>query len=220
MPRHSQSHEETMDSKAQRFHEHLRNLYAGGQLDGTMTEYLRSHALWQGEISEYVLGIVPHGEKYAGRLAIPYLTRAGVKAIKYRCLAAHDCKEVECAKYLLQGDVRIYNPAAFQQARNVIGVSEGEVDAIVATTHLLPTVGFPGTDMWVANRAVWKFALRDYDEILVFADGDKAGTDYARLLVEDLGATRAYLVRCDDKSDVASMVASGRANTLRERAGL
>lgn len=210
-----------MDSKAQRFHEALRNQWrGGGQPDGTTTEYLRSHALGVTEMDEFMLGLVPHGEKYAGRLAIPYLTRAGVKAIKYRCLANHDCKEADCIKYILNGDVRIYNPAAFQQAKNTIGISEGEVDAIVATAHLLPTVGFPGTDMWVANRAVWKFALRDYDEILVFADGDKSGTDYARLLVEDLGATRAYLVRCDDKLDVASMVASGRADTLRERAGL
>jgi hypothetical protein len=211
-----------LDSKAQRYHEHLRSLDHGAPLDGMMIEYLASHAMRGRELlDEFLIGIVPQGEKYAGRLVIPYLTRAGVKAIKYRCLANHDCKEVECAKYILNGDVRIFNPAAFQQAKNTIGISEGEVDAMLATLQLgIPTVGFPGTEMWKVNRAVWKFALRDYDEILVFADGDRAGLEYARTLVEDLGATRAYLVRCDEGHDVASMIAQGKAETLRERAGL
>jgi hypothetical protein len=212
--------EESSDVKAQRFHEHLRNQFAGAPLAGRTNEYFQDHALSWDIVEEFVLGLVPRGEKYAGRLAIPYLTRAGTKAIKYRCLEDHDCKEVDCKKYLLTGDVRIFNPVAFQQAKNTIGIAEGEVDAMLATRHLIPTVGFPGTEMWTQNKAVWKFALRDFDEILIFADGDKAGKEYARQLQQDLGATRAYLVACDDTLDVASMVAMGKADVLRERAGL
>lgn len=212
--------EESMDARAQRYYEHLRNQFGGGLLDGMTIEYwLRDHAVGRDEIERYVLGLVPRGERNAGRVAIPYLTRAGVKAFKFRCLADHDCHEVECPKYILEGDVRIYNPAAFQAAGNTIGISEGEIDAAVATMHLLPTVGFPGATMWAANKAVWKFALRDYDDIIVFADGDKAGLDYARTLCADIGA-KAYLVRCDSNMDVASHIAKGEADLLKERAGL
>jgi hypothetical protein len=224
LPRRSASAEESMDVKAQRFHENLRNQLHGALQDGETrtTKYLDEHALRTWDVlEEYVLGVVPQGDKYAGWLSIPYLTRAGIKAIKYRCMRDHDCKEIEeHSKYILTGDVRIFNPSAFADAKNVIGIAEGEIDAIVATTHLVPTVGFPGTEMWTQNKAVWKFALRDYDEILIFADGDKAGKEYARLLQQDLGATRAYLVACDDTLDVASMVAMGKADVLRERAGL
>ena len=205
--------------RAQRYHASLRSQFAGGQLDGTTTKYLRSHEVDVHLADEYVIGLVPHGERNAGRLAIPYLTRAGVKAFKFRCLQDHNCGEADCPKYLLEGDVRIYNPAAFASAGNTIGVSEGEIDAAVATMHLLPTVGFPGAQMWAANKAVWKFALRDYDDIIVFADGDKPGVDYARTLVADLGA-KAYLVRCDPTMDIASHIARGEAGLLRERAGL
>lgn len=219
LPRRLQSVAETMDVRAQRYHAHLRSQFAGGQLAGTTTEYLRSHEVDIHLADEYVIGLVPHGERNAGRLAIPYLTRAGVKAFKFRCLADHSCGEAECPKYILEGDVRIYNPIAFTTAGNIIGISEGEIDAAVATAHILPTVGFPGASMWAANKAVWRFALRDYDDIIVFADGDKPGVDYARSLVSDLGA-KAYLVRCDPTMDVASMVAAGLADELRERAGL
>lgn len=184
------------------------------------TEYLREHAITPDMVDNYLLGIVPQGEKYAGRLSIPYLTRAGIKAMKFRCQEDHDCKEVECLKTILVGDQRIYNPAAFQLARNVIGLCEGEPDAMVADTTLLPSIGIPGVHAWTAHHAVWKFALRDYDEVLVFAQGDKAGLDFGRMVVDHLGATKAYLVRCDDKADVASMVATGQADRLRERAGL
>jgi hypothetical protein len=203
-----------------RYHEQLRHLSDGGQLAGTTTDYLESHALRTFDVLErYMLGIVPKGERNAGRLSIPYLTKAGTKAFKFRCVANHECHEVECVKYLLEGDVRIYNPDAFRDAGNVIGVCEGEVDAIVATTHLLPSIGIPGANSWTPNKAIWKFALRDFDDILVFADGDDAGMKFAREVVSDLGS-KAYLVRCDTKTDVASMVAHGEADTLRERAGL
>lgn len=219
MPRRLQSAEESLDVRAQRYHEHLRNLHDGGPLGGTTTEYFRSHAIDFQLIEQFMFGIVPHGERNAGRLAIPYLTRAGVKAFKFRCLAEHDCRETDCAKYLLEGDVRIYNPDAFRAAGNTIGVIEGEVDAAVATLHLLPSIGIPGANNWTPNKAIWQFALRDYDDVLVFADGDDAGKRFAAEVAHDIGS-KAYVVRCDIKSDVAGMVAAGKAEVLRDRAGL
>jgi len=66
---------------------------------------------------------------------------------------------------------------------------------------------------------IWTIILNDFDYVVVFADGDKAGIDSARRIQEDLGR-KAVIARCDEGEDVASMVAAGRQDVLRARAGL
>src|SRR6266542_3945846 len=47
-------------------------------------------------VTGWRLGVVespePGHDQYVGRLAIPYLNRAGVVGFKFRCLSDHDCK--------------------------------------------------------------------------------------------------------------------------------
>jgi len=197
-------------------------------------KYLREHGLDKDIAARYQLGFVnpvdPDDEQYAGRLAIPYLTRAGIVAMKYRCVQEHKCSDHGHKKYLAPSgqESRIFNPEAFFAAGLTIGVAEGEIDAIAATERIgLPTIGIPGVDMWTQNRKVWRRTLEDFDKVIIFVDGDlkdeetgkQPGLDLARAISADMRG-RARLVRCDPGEDVASTVASGRIDELREKAGL
>lgn len=203
-------------------------------------EYLEGHAITSEIAQKYKLGFVnpaePADRQFTGYLSIPYMTQAGIKGIKYRCVEDHDHK-VHGGKYgQPEGqDARIFNPQAFFDADETIGIAEGEIDAIVATEYLgVPTIGIPGVDTWKAHRNAWRRTLEDYDSILIFVDGDQPreipgpngtmrtvqpGLDMAKAIAADVRG-RGRLVYCVVDEDVASMVASGKLELLRERAGL
>jgi hypothetical protein len=227
----------TSDSRAEVYARHLRGL-DGTSLDGvTKTiKYLRAHGINLDIAQKYHLGLVnpvgPEDRQYEGRLCIPTLTRKGVVAFKYRCVEPHNCKAQpgDHKKYLAPHgqETRLFNPEAFFAADQVIGVTEGEINAIVATEFIIPTVGIPGVDTWKPNRKPWKLAFADYETVLIFADmkddpserhPEGAGMFLARMIADDLGA-KARLVQCDRDFDVAGMVAAGNAAKLRERAGI
>lgn len=190
-----------------------------------MTDYFADHALTLEIAERYQLGIVerpaPQDKRFTGMLVIPYLTANGIMALKFRCMEEHD-HSVHGGKYGVpsgQG-ARPYNPVAYFDAFNRIGICEGEVDTIVATEVIgIPTIGIPGVEMWRGHLQTWKHTLKDYNEVIIFGDGDDAGRRMARQIQEDLG-TRALIAQCDSGDDVASTVAKGRADLLRERAGL
>jgi hypothetical protein len=222
------SHEISLDTKAQVYAKALRSADDHDGRQRTI-DYLKSHGLDGAIAGKYQLGFVdrpaPGDERFRGTLSIPYLTRAGVVALKYRC-TVEDCDHRDHAgKYMQHSGQasRLFNPEAFfsaAEADAVIGMSEGEIDSIVATEIIgVPTLGMPGATQWGKNAEVWKCALDDYDSVLFFADGDAAGLECGRLVVSDLGK-KGKLVKCDDEEDVASMVRKGRAMTLRERAGM
>lgn len=190
-------------------------------------DYLRDHGI-DGEIArKYHLGYVartPKGdERFQGTLSIPYVTRAGVVAIKYRCILPDCDHRKHGGKYMqhVGQKSRLYNARAFFDAGETIGMAEGEVDAIAATEHIgIPTVGMPGAEQWTGHSTIWKIALKDYDMVVFFADGDEAGLKCGKLVTEDIGPKHARLVRCDPEEDVASSVVKGKVDDLRERAGL
>lgn len=190
-----------------------------------MTDYFDAHALESLTLEKYQIGCVvnaaPQDKRFAGMLVIPYLTAHGVKALKFRCMEDHD-HTTHGGKYGVPAGqtARIYNPVAYFDAFNQIGICEGEVDAIVATEVIgIPTIGIPGVEMWKGHVSQWKHTLKDYNEVIVFSDGDEAGRRMARQIQEDLG-TRALIAQCDGGEDLSSMVAKGGAETIRERAGL
>jgi hypothetical protein len=223
----------TLGLKVQKYARHLQVGDTDQLSDLTKTiNYLRDHGLTKEMAAKYHLGFVNPAEsadnRYRGMLAIPYLTRAGVVAVKYRCVEDHDHSAFHHGKYSQpEGqDVWIYNPQAFFDADDTIGVAEGEIDAIVASETLLPTIGIPGVEIWKANRKAWKRTLDDYSTVLIFVDGDvrredgsQPGLDWAKSVQSDVRG-RGRLIRCDQGEDVASMVAAGKLSVLRERAGL
>lgn len=181
-------------------------------------DYFSSHGISYTMTLKYQLGYVvdplPGDYRFTGMLAIPYITRHGVKALKFRRIGQQGAKYDQ---HVGQKH-RLYNTTALQEADNIIGITEGEIDAIAATELLgLPSVGVPGANGW--NSRLWRPLFRDFQTVVIFADGDNAsnqfaGQDFAKQVAEDIG-WRALIAQCPDGEDVSSMVAHGRADELK-----
>lgn len=175
---------------------------------------------------KYQLGIVedpmPGDEQYQGMLVIPYLTLAGVRGLKYRCIQNHKCKDHGHPKYSQpHGQAqRLYNALAYFGGHDTLGVCEGELDAITASEHLgIPTVGVPGASQWKQQGKYWSLVLKDFATIVVFADGDPPGKQLAAVIAADAGPG-SRLVICDEGHDINSMVVAGLGDDLKRKAGL
>ena len=169
------------------------------------------------------LGVVvdpePGHELVVGRLAIPYITRAGIVDMKFRCLLHEDCKQEGCVKYLaisgLEGS-RLYNVQAFFEDSPVIALTEGEFDALILNYEVgIPTVGCPGVQRWEDHFAR---CFTGYESVLVFADGDTAGRDFAKRVANEL--LQATVVNLPMGEDVNSVYLTEGPDGLLHRAGL
>lgn len=121
---------------------------------------------------------LPGHEQYRGRLAVPYLTRAGVVTIRFRCIWTIDHPtEEKCtghAKFLsFAGDVpRVYNPAALHRATDFVCIAEGEPDTWIAEQCGLPTVGIPGV---ATLREYTPRLFAGYKTVYGLVDNDDGG---------------------------------------------
>lgn len=180
-----------------------------------MIGYLTSHALGFHEASAYSLGVVDQplsgDEQFKGMLVIPYLTPAGPRGLKFRNLNGDKAKFLQHAGQ----KPRLYNVGAFFRAEDTIALAEGEIDAIAATEHLgIPTMGIPGAEMWKGD--IWGPLFKDFQRVIIFADGDDAGRRVASQVAGTIG-WRVQVIQCPKGEDVSSMIAGGRADELRER---
>ena len=188
-----------------------RSVSAGAQA------YLTEHGIGEYAVArKYRLGYVAEplqGDKsFAGRLAIPYLSKSGPVSIKFRRLGDSGAKFL----YHTGQKHRLYNSAAYYDADTTIGICEGEIDAIVATERLgVPTMGIPGAGAWQEKADIWSPVFKDFRRVWIFADGDEPGTNLANDIASSLG-WRARIVQCAAGEDVGSMVAAGRADELRK----
>ncbi len=159
----------------------------------------------------------PGHESAVGRLAIPYTNRLGVIGIKFRCMSDHVCKEHSCPKYLapLGQEPYLFNVTAVDDEADTIHITEGELDAVVLATVLgEPVVGVPGSSAWRPHHP-WHF--RGFGRVLVWADGDKAGQDLARMLRKELPA--AEIVTMPQGQDVTSVYVAHGAEGIQKLAG-
>lgn len=184
---------------------------SGHDLSG-VRRYLETHSISQDIALKYTLGFVgdplPGDERFAGMMSIPYLTRAGCMALKFRAVAPNT--RPKYSQHSGQKP-RLYNAAAYFEAGNTIGVSEGEVDAICATEHLgVPTLGCPGANNW---QDYWTPLFRDFTRVLIFADGDEPGRDFALAVADRIG-WRARIVQCPEGEDVASLAYADRLSEI------
>ncbi len=178
--------------------------------------YLASRGITKEIALRARLGVVEKAEvgheMFTGRLAIPYITKTGVVDMRFRSLDP----AVE-PKYMgMTGAVtKLYNVKDIERAENWIGVCEGELDTITLSYCVgIPCVGVPGANSWKPH---YTRNLQDFERVYVFADGDQAGTEFARGLAKELPVT---IVQLPDGEDVnSSFVKHGRAY-LREKAGL
>lgn len=174
----------------------------------------------------YVADPVAGHEALKGRLCIPYLTVAGVVQLKFRCIEDHNCKDVDHPKYLYdEGQPpRLYNVLALLESNDVVVITEGEIDAL-SVHHLvgIPAVGAPGVSSW---KPFWHRLFAGHPRIIVVADGDDPGVDFARSLVDgngrrDLPALEgATLIRMPAGDDSNSFIVREGTNAFRAKLGL
>lgn len=174
-------------------------------------------------LDRWRLGVVeepePGHEIYTGRLAIPYMNKAGVIGLKFRCLSDHECKAEGHEKYLaLPGQpVFLFNVVACDSTADTIHVTEGELDAICLSRVFPdePVVGCPGSGQWQPH---WPAHFRGFERVLVWPDGDKAGNHMADKWRKEIPA--AECVRVPRGQDVCSLYSSEGVEIFRVLAGV
>lgn len=188
------------------------------QFAGLAQEYLDSRGITPAIAHDARFGVVqeplPGHEQLIGRLVIPYITPMGVKDLRFRAL-----DDMHQPKYLsLPGhSPRLYNTGVLISDPDVIGITEGEIDALVATHQVgVPSVALPGAQSWTPRRHLRVF--KGFKRVVVFADGDEAGRTLANNIAKDLKQT--LVVDLGDGLDVNSAVLSMGADEVRRRAGL
>lgn len=152
----------------------LVDMYEGNV--GLASGWLDARGLTVDDVAPYRLGVVvddsPESRPYQRRLAIPYLTPAGVADIRFRTM------EDRGPKYLSRPGAtgHLYNVNAFWTDSEVIAITEGELDALVMDAFSgIPAVGVPGVSLWKRHYAR---LFADYERVLVIGDGDEAGREF------------------------------------------
>lgn len=144
-------------------------------------EYLASRGLSKDSAQFFRLGYVANPltghEAYAGKLALPYVTRSGVVSMRFRTLPAlvdGVPQPIAGPKYLsAPGDMpRIYNPADLCRREPFVCICEGEFDAISAHQAGLPAVGVAGVNGW---RDYFARCFAGYAAVYVLCDNDDKG---------------------------------------------
>lgn len=184
--------------------------------------YLQARGIDLAGAREFRLGSVsepdPGHESGRGRLSIPYLTPTGVVAVKFRCVAEHDCRDTGHAKYMAPTGqpVRLYNVAAFAADSDCIGITEGELDALVLSRYCdIPATGVPGAGNW-RNHKHWPRLFTGFRHVLVFRDPDDAGEELAGRICESLSQARVVEL----PADVNETYLEKGADFIRAAAGL
>jgi len=177
------------------------------------TEYLQTRNLLVEEVAPYHLGVVkdalPGHEQYTGRLAIPYVTPAGVVDIRFRSMRGEDPKYMG----MPGAKTTMFNAQSVLTAGDYICVTEGEIDCLTVvakTSH--PAIGIPGANNW---KPFYTKILDDFETVIVLADGDSAGLEFGKKISRELG--NVNIVQMPEGHDVNSIVMEQGAEFINER---
>lgn len=189
--------------------------YSAALPGSSAEQYLAERGVPASIAAGYRLGVVkeplPGDEEYIGRLTIPYLTPAGVVDVRFRTLG-HDGP-----KYLSRAGshIRLYNVAALQRHSSTIAVCEGELDTVVVDGIVgIPAVGTPGSAGWQKH---FPLLLADYARVVVVADGDSAGREFAKKVTASL--SNAVVAQMPEGMDANDVYLKEGAEILRRRIG-
>lgn len=181
---------------------------------GRAAHYLAGRGLTEATARSFRLGVVhdplPGDEAYRGRLCIPYLTRAGVVSVRYRCIERHDCDVHGGTKYLGRPGARthLFNVGDLLLPGDLVCITEGELDAVILHQAGLPSVGVPGANNWKKH---YSRIFEDHRRIICFADGDEAGRKFGKLVAEQ--AQGVVVVSMPEGMDVNDVYLDRRYGT-------
>lgn len=198
----SESQRQSLERAASTYQDHL--AHAMPYLEGRGISAATAHG--------FRLGYVPMGEEYAGRLAIPYLTADGsVVDIRFRALS-----QEQSPKYMSrpQSKNRLFGVTSLLDSGPVVWVTEGEIDCITLVQAGLPAVGVPGASSWQPH---WRRLFADYDRVIVVCDGDSAGRDFGKRVIEQVEG--AHMVVLPDGQDVNSIFVNEGVESLLSKVG-
>jgi DNA primase len=175
--------------------------------------YLAERGITLEQATKARLGVVQEPlvghEQYVNRLAIPYMTRTGVVDIRFRAMDGLEPKYMG----LTGATTHMYNVGAFFRAKEMLTICEGEIDTITMDTVCdIPAVGVPGVNNWKQH---YFRLMADFDRVFMFADGDTAGTDFAKFLSKEL--SNLTVINLPDGEDVNSMFLKHGAEFFKEK---
>lgn len=179
---------------------------------GMVSEYLVARGISETTARTYRLGYEEQGE-YAGRLTIPYITADGsVVDVRYRALNGE-----QSPKYMSRpgSKTHLFSVSSLLRDGGTIYIAEGEIDAMTLNQCGLAAVGVPGANSWQEH---WKRLFADYDNVVVVCDGDQAGRDFGKRVVEKIDG--AAVVHLPDGEDSNSMLVNFGADALLAKVGL
>lgn len=179
--------------------------------------YLAARGLTAEVVARRQIGFVAEPlvghEQYVGRCVIAYQTPTGIVDLRFRSITSD-----EGPKYLSRpgAEQRMYGVLAFDKPSDVIAICEGEFDSIVIDELCgIPAVGIPGANGWKPYH--WR-AFEDYSKVLIFADGDPAGRDFAKRVATSIQS--AIVIQMPDGMDANDVYLYEGAEGIRKRAGL
>lgn len=174
--------------------------------------YLSERGIPRTTAESFRLGVVKEPltghEHLHGRLVIPYLTITGVVDIRFRAMDGSDPKYMG----LPGAKTHLFNVSSILISDNKVAVTEGEVDTITLATMGIHAVGVPGVSNWKPH---YSRILQDFEEVLVFADGDQAGRDFSKRLARDLDSVT--IINCPEGEDVNSVYTKFGSEWFMER---
>ncbi|SRR6266496_361738 len=165
----------------------------------------------------YVLDPLPGHERFKGYLSIPYLSRAGTMAMKFRCIKCegkcegHPKYDGEKGQGLF-----LFGALQFWVDSRFICVTEGELDAVACDVSGLPAVGIPGGTNWKPH---WQYCFEGYEEVIGLQDGFKAGDKARDKFASNVGQSiyHARVVQFPDGEDVSSFLVQHGPQALRAK---
>lgn len=181
-------------------------------------DYLVGRGFTAETARRFRLGVVGHGisewEKYAGRLAIPYLTNSGVVQIRFRQLDGDGQKYL----YTTGSEPRLFNSSVLARTESEVWVTEGELDAMSLAQVGLCAVAYPGTSSW---KPYFTKAFYGAPAVCVVADGDAPGRKAAGMVAKEIGrvADQVRIVEMPDGFDANRALVEYGSDKLKEIVG-
>lgn len=206
--------------------------YAEALVGSAAEGYLAGRGVSAEVAARFQLGFVAEGspveghDRFAGRLAIPYITPSGVVGMRFRRLDGEDPKSSSSAessasppKYDSEAGQRtaLYNVNDLHRSEPWIALCEGELDTVVMSGIVgVPAVGVPGVEHWGKKGGIWSRLLQDYEQVFVVMDPDRAG----RKFVPEICKQIENAIPVDLPADVNDTVLQNGPEWVLEKMGL